>query len=219
MALSRNRERAMSNQNRKSGLGGLTRHWRRSAFGMGVMAEGGRRAGAFTLIELLVVMTITAILAGMLLPSLARAKGRAHDARCRNNLRQLALGLHLYAESRPQAPTRKSDGPTTNSPRSLPRATMAARTSRFSMATSIPSTRRRRHGTTGSGTALTITWRSRFCRTSRSIGPLTGAATGHEPRSASERGRPRPQRTASVTGNDPSRSEGRAGLHASIGRR
>jgi prepilin-type N-terminal cleavage/methylation domain-containing protein/prepilin-type processing-associated H-X9-DG protein len=62
-----------------------------------------RNRRAFTLIELLVVVAIIVIIISLLLPALSRAREAAQKVACKNNLRQIGMGLHMFADKDPQS--------------------------------------------------------------------------------------------------------------------
>jgi prepilin-type N-terminal cleavage/methylation domain-containing protein/prepilin-type processing-associated H-X9-DG protein len=80
-----------------SGIAGLCRHEKLSA------------KRGFTLVELLVVIAIIAVLAGLLLPVLARAKEKAKTIQCTSNVRQILAGVILYVADQDTYPS--ADGP------------------------------------------------------------------------------------------------------------
>lgn len=69
-----------------------------------------RKTKAFTIIELLVAIAIIAILAAMLLPSLARGKEAARRTQCGSNMKQLLVAAIIYAEDNDHFPSQSADG-------------------------------------------------------------------------------------------------------------
>lgn len=69
--------------------------------GIGPALRNVARRRGFTLLELLVVVAILGVLAGLLVPALAKAKARAKSVQCLSQVRQLGLGLLMYAENEP----------------------------------------------------------------------------------------------------------------------
>jgi prepilin-type N-terminal cleavage/methylation domain-containing protein/prepilin-type processing-associated H-X9-DG protein len=84
---------------------------------MRVVGRSARGRGVgFTLIELLVVIAIVAVLVGLLLPALSKARESARAVRCGSNLRQIGMAAHSYADSNKEITIREY-GSSANPPR------------------------------------------------------------------------------------------------------
>ena len=114
---------------------------------------------AFTLVELLVVIAIIALLAALLLPSLARAKANAQSAACKGNLRQLGISLQMFLSQNHYYPV---NGRNNTKPASLPNSDRfwLGKLAREALGISQPSTNFQRDGV----------WRCPSARWSASMG-------------------------------------------------
>ena len=65
------------------------------------MSINSQSRKGFTLIELLVVISIIAILVALLVPAVLLARESARRAACQNNLRNIGIGMHLFADNDP----------------------------------------------------------------------------------------------------------------------
>lgn len=95
------------------------------------------RSSSFTLIELLIVIAIIAILAALLLPALNQARGRAHATTCRNNLKELGLGMQLYLGDYQDYLPPVSNGETSGSAPYWPRLLMGRTSSIVGLASGL----------------------------------------------------------------------------------